>query len=54
MSQMQLQHQQQPCRRQRRRHNHQSEPCECLRPVIRVFGLLTSFGKLKCLEIQAK
>ncbi|KAH8328271.1 hypothetical protein KR067_007520 [Drosophila pandora] len=43
MSQMQLQQQQQQCRRQRRRHNHQSEPCECLRPVIRVFGLLTSF-----------
>ncbi|KPU78857.1 uncharacterized protein Dana_GF27254, partial [Drosophila ananassae] len=46
MSQMQLQEQQQQCRRQRRRHNHQSEPCECLRPVIRVFGLLTSFAVL--------
>ncbi|KAH8270409.1 hypothetical protein KR018_009766 [Drosophila ironensis] len=48
MSQMQLQQQQQQRLRrarhhQQRRHNHQSEPCECLRPVIRVFGLLTSF-----------
>ncbi|XP_052844321.1 uncharacterized protein LOC128257371 isoform X1 [Drosophila gunungcola] len=42
MSQMQLQSQR--VRRGRHHHRHQSaEPCECLRPVIRVFGLLTSF-----------
>ncbi|XP_016983490.2 uncharacterized protein LOC108047706 [Drosophila rhopaloa] len=42
MSQMQLQTQR--VRRGRHHHRHQSaEPCECLRPVIRVFGLLTSF-----------
>ncbi|XP_026833172.1 uncharacterized protein LOC6543559 isoform X2 [Drosophila erecta] len=42
MSQMQLQSQR--VRRARHHRRHQSaEPCECLRPVIRVFGLLTSF-----------
>ncbi|XP_043649884.1 uncharacterized protein LOC122617904 [Drosophila teissieri] len=42
MSQMQLQSQR--VRRTRHHRRHQSaEPCECLRPVIRVFGLLTSF-----------
>ncbi|KAH8373377.1 hypothetical protein KR009_004581 [Drosophila setifemur] len=47
MSQMQLQqqHQQQRlrCGRHHLRYVRHSEPCECLRPVIRVFGLLTSF-----------
>jgi len=53
MSQMQLQTQR--VRRGRHHHRHQSaEPCECLRPVIRVFGLLTSFGKLKCPGIHAR
>ncbi|EDV52346.2 uncharacterized protein Dere_GG16029, isoform C [Drosophila erecta] len=45
MSQMQLQSQR--VRRARHHRRHQSaEPCECLRPVIRVFGLLTSFAVL--------
>ncbi|KAH8240130.1 hypothetical protein KR032_011412, partial [Drosophila birchii] len=41
ISQMQLQ--QQRHRRGRHHHRLQSAECECLRPVIRVFGLLTSF-----------
>lgn len=39
-------HQQHEQLQRRRRHCRQPvEPCDCLRPVIRVFGLLTSFGK---------
>ncbi|XP_017840431.1 uncharacterized protein LOC108598325 [Drosophila busckii] len=41
MSQAHQQHEQ--LQRQRRRCRQPVEPCECLRPVIRVFGLLTSF-----------
>lgn len=52
MSQMQLQSQRVRRARHHRR-NQSAEPCECLRPVIRVFGLLTSFGKLKYAEIRA-
>ncbi|XP_001352939.3 uncharacterized protein [Drosophila pseudoobscura] len=46
MSQIQLQQQQQQLHRRGHRHHRRRqppEPCECLRPVIRVFGLLTSF-----------
>lgn len=46
MSQPHQQHEQ--LQRRRRRCRQPAEPCECLRPVIRVFGLLTSFGKHKC------
>ncbi|XP_034482971.1 uncharacterized protein LOC117788342 [Drosophila innubila] len=41
MSQPHQQHEQ--LQRRRRRCRQPVEPCECLRPVIRVFGLLTSF-----------
>ncbi|XP_002042674.2 uncharacterized protein LOC6618404 [Drosophila sechellia] len=42
MSLMQLQSQRVRRARHHRR-NQSAEPCECLRPVIRIFGLLTSF-----------
>lgn len=53
MSQAHQQHEQLQRRRRRRWEQQQqqqrcrqsAEFCECLRPVIRVFGLLTSFGK---------